>query len=322
MTSIAALAFLGLATAQTFTDRFDYPPGTTIPGYTEQWGNWTATGGTIRTQTIPSHQHLTRDGSLDRDACVEVLAHYDVFQAQASYLGPVLGHVNMGIASQYLVLRLEDAGAPSGGWDSFGVYRYVDSLITSLNVGGTLTPPARSVRARLQVTDEPGGARHVQVFLDTNLDGLWDVTRDATPALVPAQAGRFGVAGFGPAIADDLRYFDATLYLFDPPRVGNPVRFFGRGLPSRNWQGACSLGHSGIPIGGGRAIPLDADALLSVSLSFPGFAGVTDASGNFTMILSVPSAPALVGLRVWCSAVTWSAGIDEIAPDVEVTIVP
>jgi len=322
MSLIAAWTLCGLATAQTFTDRFDYPPGTMIPGWTEQVGNWSATGGTVRTQTLPGHQHLTRNGILDRDACVEVTAHYDVFQAQTSYLGPLVGHRNMGIASIYLMLRLEDAGQPSGGWDTYGVYTYVDSLVTSLNLGGTISPPTRAARARLQVTDDPTGTRRVQLFLDTDLDGRWNVTRDGTPVLLPAQAAGFGIAGFGPAIADDLKYFDATLYLNDPPRVGNPVRLFGRSLPSRNWQGACSLGHSGIPIGGGRAIPLDADALLALSLSFPGFAGVTDASGGFTMTLSIPPAPVLAGLTVWCSAVTWSAGIDEIAPDVEVRIAP
>jgi hypothetical protein len=180
---------------------------------------------------------------------------------------------------------------------------------------------------RLQVIEQAANTR-VQAFIDTNVDGLWDITRDVTTAFgFGTVAGKIGANGYQSAIADELKYFNANLYLAGTPNVGLPVNLNGRGTSGYGYVGACSLGHSGIPLGDGRFIPLDFDPLLLLSLSTPAifsnFSGVVDANGDFVMTLNTPPVPQLAGITIWSSAITYTPnGIIEIAPDVQITFVP
>jgi len=327
--TVVLVLLAGLASAQQFIDPFNYAPGTLIPGYTEQRGNWVATGTTVQSQSGVTFQELTHDTFLDRDACVETVAIYDTTLPGLMYTGPIVRHNGAGAAATYFMVKLQDNGVPRDGWDTYWVYYYNGASFQFLVAGsnGAITPPSLGVRARLQVIEEAANVR-VQVFLDTNLDGNWDITREFLTALgFGTAAGKIGVNGYQNAIADDLKYFNANLYLAGTPQVGMPVNLNGRGTSGFGYVGACSLGHSGIPLGDGRVIPLDLDALLLLSLSTPAiftnFSGTVDANGNFVMTLNTPPVPQLAGFTIWSSAVTFTPnGIIEIAPDVQITFVP
>jgi len=89
------------------------------------------------------------------------------------------------------------------------------------------------------------------------------------------------------------------------PRPGATVPFAlsAPGAPGRVYQVALSFGASpGIPVAGGRLIPLNLDHLLLASVTvgapiFNQFLGMLDASGAATARLVVPNQGALIGVR-------------------------
>jgi hypothetical protein len=110
----------------------------------------------------------------------------------------------------------------------------------------------------------------------------------------------------------------AVLSVSSQPTPGATVRF---GLsapraPGRVYQVALSFGTSpGIPLAGGRLIPLNVDHLLFASLTvgpplFNQFLGVLDRSGTGAARLAVPNQSALIGVRFH----TGFAAFDHPAP--------
>src|SRR5690606_6020423 len=189
---------------------------------------------------------------------------------------------------------------------------------------GTISPPTTQARVRLQVIEESGNVR-VQIFIDTDMDGKWDITNEWLSTIGVGSSGNVGINGYRNAIADDFKYFNGTLYLADRPVIGTSVRLLGRATPNTIYQGVCSLGRStGIPLAANRAIPVDFDPLFQVSVSTPAvfqFAGLTTSSGDFTLNFNIPNVPQLNGITVWSSAVTLTTtpfGFVDITPDVEI----
>lgn len=68
----------------------------------------------------------------------------------------------------------------------------------------------------------------------------------------------------------------------------------------------------GIPLGGGRRVPLNPDPLFVLSQTVPavfsGFQGTLNASGVAAMTVNIPASSALVGLRFFLAAVTYNSG--------------
>ena len=50
LTPIVSMVLAMPLVAQNYVDFFNYAAGTTVPGYTEQRGNWTCTGTTVQAQ--------------------------------------------------------------------------------------------------------------------------------------------------------------------------------------------------------------------------------------------------------------------------------
>jgi hypothetical protein len=235
-------------------------------------------------------------------------------------------HTGAGSTATYFMVKAQDNTTPYTGWDRFFVYWYNGASYNVIAAFGDIVPPTPLARIRLQVLDE-GPTTRVQAFLDTDGDGLWNFTRDATTPLGLGVTGKIGINNYQSAKADDLKHFNAALYLAGTPTVGMPVNLNGRATSGYGYLGACSLGHAGIPLADGRIVPLDLDALMLLSLTTPAiftnFSGTVDATGNFVMTLNTPPVPQLAGFTIWSSAVTFTPnGIQEIAPDVQITFVP
>jgi len=312
------------AVSQQFFDPFNYPSSTTIPGYTEQVGDWKAVGGAVECQAGISSQTLIRNGITDLDCCVETLAIYNMSVPGLQRTGPVARFSGSGSSASYFYLKVQDNAAPRDGWDTYWLYHQGTSGSAIIN--GSISPPAKAARARMQLVDEPGLVR-IHVFIDTDLDGRWDITQTATTTRGLGIAGGIGINGARSAQADNLEFYNATLYLPGAPRIGTPVGLKGRGGLNLVYIGACSFGNLGVPIGANRKIPLDVDTLFGASQTLPqifqNFVGLTDVkTGDFTLTVVVPPVPALVGGTIYASAVTADrTGILEIAPDVEITFV-
>ena len=168
--------------------------------------------------------------------------------------------------------------------------------------------PTVLARVRLQAVEEAAGV-HVSVFLDTDLDGLWDITADGLTTTGIGTSGTVGICAYQNAMADEFRYFAGTLAAGAPPIIGTSVALNGRGTPNILYVGACSAGHMGFVIPGGVIVPLDVDPLFNLSLMTPSifqnFSAITAGDGSFTMTLNIPAIPGLVGATVWFAAVTF-----------------
>ena len=306
------------AGAQQFMDGFNYPSGTTIPGYTEHVGDWKATGAEVQAQSGISSQTLVHNQIQGRDVCVEVLAIYDTTIPGIQRTGPIIRFTGSGSSANYFYLKVQDNGTPYNGFDYYFVYYQGGSSVMS----GAM-PETKKARARLQVVDE-GSTVTVQVYIDTDLDGLWDVVASQTTTSGLGVTGGIGINGARSVMADDFKFFDATLYLAGTPRVGTSVNLKGRASANQPYVGGCSFGHTGTPLSATKAIPIDLDNLFVLSITNPvifgNFLGLTDGNGDFTMTLNIPAIPQLAGITIWSTAVTANVqGIMEIAPDVEIT---
>jgi len=327
VTWVAVLAAAAGARAQQFTDPFNYPAGTTIPGYTEQRGDWRATGTAVQASFIGSVVDVvTNDALTDGVACVESVAIHDGTVKRIQAAGPVAWYLGSWPNDFFFAAMVLDVAAPYDGWDSYEVRVYT-GFSYSVVWTGSISPAVPRARIRLQGRSLGGrDPISLDVFFDTNLDGLWELTASRIGHRALLAPGKIGVNGYQGGIVDDVKYFGGALALLDPPRVGTSIRLAGHGGPSLAYQGACSRGHSGIPLGSGLVVPLEIDVLFLLSLTTPtvfaNFAGTTDASGAFTMTIHVPLLPELVGSVIWASALTYSPmGVAEIMPDVEIKFV-
>jgi len=311
--------------AQEFYDPFNLNPGTTIPGYTEHRGDWQATGTAVQSQASVTFQELVNNTYTDLDACAEIVAIYDTKSPNLLYTGPILRYNGAGSTASFFMVKVQDNVTPRNGWDTYFTYFHAGGSWKSFGINGSINPPVMKARVRLQVIDGPTDVQ-VQVYIDTDMDGKWDITRTATTPNGHQTPGKMGINGYRNAIADDLKFFNATLYLQGTPKIGTTVTLPGRGTPKYGYIGACSFGNSGFGIGAGKSIPLSLEPLFFLTLSnilpsiFQSFQGRTDTQGDFTMSLAIPQVPGLVGITIWASAVTISpTGIAEVAPDTEIT---
>jgi hypothetical protein len=318
--AILVLGVFGWAAgAQQFMDGFNYPSGTTIPGYTEHVGDWKATGAEVQGQSGKVGQTLIHNQIQGKDACVEVLAIFDPLSpTNIQRAGPIARFTGSGSSASYFYLKVQDNGSPYNGFDYYFVYYQGGSSVMS----GAM-PETKKARVRLQVVDE-GANVNVQVYIDTDMDGLWNVVASRTSTNGLGVKGGVGINGSQSVMADDFKFFNATLYLAGTPKVGTSVNLKGRASANQPYVGGCSFGHTGTPLTPSQAIPIDLDNLFALSITNPvifgNFLGLTDGNGDFTMTLNIPAIPQLAGITIWSTAVTATVqGIMEIAPDVEIT---
>lgn len=111
------------------------------------------------------------------------------------------------------------------------------------------------------------------------------------------------------------------------PVPGGEIRFVLRGAPAVSYQAAASLGNSGIPVSGGRTIPLALDPLLVLSVSntlptvFKQFSGVCDARGDAAISIVLPASSGLKGITLHVGFVNLGGGaVLNISNDHAVTI--
>lgn len=121
------------------------------------------------------------------------------------------------------------------------------------------------------------------------------------------------------ALIDDLTVTDyddgVRLGLSGSSKIGQTVTLNLTAARSANrvYAAGAALAESpGIPVAGGRTIPLRPDALFQSFAYLPGifqgFFGVLNASGSGTARIAIPAAPALVGIEIHAAFVTLELG--------------
>ena len=321
---ILPLVLTQAAAGQAFIDPFNLPTGTLIPGYTEQRGDWMATGTRVQSSVLTTHQELTLDGFLAKDVCVDVMAEYDVSTPTLQYEGPLCRYTGSGSAASYFMFKIQDNSSGSGSFNTAYLYWYDGSGWTYLVPSITIAPTTRA-RVRLQVVDRAADVL-VTGRIDSNDDGTWDYEVQATTTLGFGVTGNVGVVGYRNGLADDFSFYNVPVYR-DPlgplaiPSTGNV--FQGSGNPGDLFIGGLSGSRAAVPLplGGPFFLPVDWDYLFNLTVFVlpslvPGFTGVIDANGDFQITLDVPNAPALSGITIYGVAATFSgASLSGITPD-------
>lgn len=166
-----------------------------------------------------------------------------------------------------------------------------------------LTTPTQSAIIRLITL-----GNQATVHVDLDKDGIFDQIigpRTLTATLGP---GRVGVSITSNCEVDNWKYYDAVLQPQPAalPRIGTNYNLdLSTPSPTVPWLGLAALGNTGFTFGA-RAIPVSPDfmAVGTFGNAGFGFAGATDTAGNAVMSIVIPAIPAIVGMRLFTSAVT------------------
>ena len=330
---IAAIILLAVAVSargQSLVDRFESPPSSVIPNWSVEFGgDWQATGTAAQSDTNTGWQFLLRDSVTDRDCVVEGLVRYDG-PSHLQFAGPMARTtIEGGVLRTYLVKSQDNSRYGTGAFNTGYIYYYESPLVfVRLAVFGFLRP-STLIRTRMLVMDEPGAVR-IMGYWDLDLDGVWDHRIAVLGSWRLQETGGVGLNGFSRCFADEWRYFDACLYARNPDfRPGETLELVARGRPDAVYLAGSSFFNTGIPVGGGKAVPLYPDALLVLSRSSPAifqdFTGVLNADGDAVLRIAVPNEPALVGTVFYTAFLTLSATnpgrVDEVSNDEQARIV-
>jgi len=317
LTIVAVLlgAMALLAGAQVYSDSFNYPNTTNVPGWNESVGDWSIQNGEL----VSAHQFLWQYIVLDRYSELNACLQMTIIAVPSTQFYQDGGGTLRYSTSSNVMCKIQDNNR-SGDFDRCYVY----------------DRPGSAANAAISPTTKRGTVRFFTIDtelvcqVDADLDGKWDLTVSKQTAQTPT-AGKPGIHGLGGIHADDFKYFNAVARL-DPtsqtPSVGSFITFQLKGPPGKIYQCACSFGNTGFLIDPVRRIPLNVDNLMVLSilnpLWFQRFAGSLDASGDAKAGLLIPNAPALRGQTFYFGMIVLDSSapssIGNISNDVRVDI--
>lgn len=284
--------------AQAFSDSFSYPNGAAIPGWTQQRGTWQVQGGRLSSTAGSTWSYITKDGITATNSVVDGTFYFST-AAAVQFGGLTSRHPGGSADANLLMAKIQNNGGVAD-FDRVFCYERSGNGSTYADIpGGTIAARCRMITLGNEFRFE----------VDADMNGLFEQSLAANPITVVTGAGMVGMTAFQTSEMDDFSYFDAVLVpqAGATPRVGTNYDLrLASTTPGSPFIGMLSSGKAGLPIGGGRAIPLTADGILgaSIGLAALGLAGVTDANGNATTAIPIPSIPSLIGARLYTSFFT------------------
>jgi hypothetical protein len=323
---LLALPFLALLlasslSAQFFTETFSYPSGPTVPGWTAASGTWEIKNGRLAA-TGSGWRYINKDGFSAKDCVLD--GEFFLVTSSLQFGGLTVRHPGGNSTSSLVMCKIQNNSSP-GPATAFNRCYIYEQPGSSVYMDVPLPRPT-SVYCRMIMLDQ-----NAWMLVDADKDGLFEMT--VGPKVVNSihSPGLVGMNSYGPCEMDNFKFYNAVITgdAGNPkPQPGNTLQFNLRGAPSTAYQAASSLGRSGIPVGSGRVVPLDADPLFFLSASgavpqlFGNYAYVLDPTGNGFVRVGLPQIPALVGVTFFTAFVTYDAsGITGISNDHQVTIV-
>jgi len=311
--------FLGvpalLAGAQVYSDSFNYPDGTNVPGWNESVGDWSIQN----RQLVSEHRFLWQYIVLDRFQELNACLQMTVIAVPSTQFYQDGGATLRYSTSSNVMCKIQDNDR-NGDFDRCYVY----------------DRPGAAANAAISPVTKRGTVRFFAIDLDlvcqidADLDGKWDLTVSKQTAQTPT-AGKIGIHGLGGVMVDDFKFFNAVARI-DPasqtPSIGSFVTFQLKGPPNQIYQCACSLGNAGFPLDPVRRIPLDVDNLMILSILNPAlfqrFAGRLDSNGDGKADVAIPKIVALRGQTFYFGMVVLDPNapnmIGNISNDVRVDI--
>lgn len=317
--TVAALACMGTLQAQAWGDAFNYAAGTTIGNWNEFLRDWQSDGTQAVSENIRNYQHLTNttDTTTSRDCCVDVVVNVNPAGQTLQFGGVIIRANDPGsgsFGSDLIHLKAQ------GGLSGFNrAWLYENSVTGSLsNTSAAMTSSTRA-RVRVLAIDSRVVGR-----IDHDMDGSWDVSLTKTVTL-PVKMGPVGLCGYGGAIMDDFRHFNAVLLestTSPAPNPGNTIELAMRGDANATYVAAISAGTGPIALGPTSGIPLSPDNFFFASLQgvFGNLVGVLDRNGDGTLKIAIPNVPGLAGISFYTAYVNAQPGITHISNDHQTTI--
>lgn|GEM_PF-3626141 len=185
-----------------FCDDFNIENTTTIPGWTEQSGDWQIFNYMLKMSGEVDYiwRYITVDGSAQADGCITGRAIYGSL-SQVKFVG-LVGRYNS--LNDWILFKIQD-NDNVGYWDSWWLY------VNGFEVGKN-TLQNYGTDAIIQMEYE---GTNVIVKIDSDRDGIWDFTHSTTVSYTAT--GLCGVAGYVNAFMDD--YCCGEECRFDPVSI-------------------------------------------------------------------------------------------------------
>jgi len=321
LASVTVLLIAGALGAQVWTDDFSYQPGTQVGSWVEHLKDWTATGTQAQAQPVTNYGHMTQPKLTFQDCVADVEVEYNSQNGGLQFAGVILranGPSQGSFGYDLLLIKAQ-------GSSNFNrAYLYEHSQTGSLSAVSVAITAFTKGRVRLAVIDSRLVAR-----IDTNNDGKFDTTITKNVSL-PVKSGPVGVCGYNGSFVDNYRLYDAVILddaATPAPKPGNEYKMVLRGFPGATYQAATALSNAGIPIGGGRVIPLGVDSMLFASATnvlptlFKNYLGNLDGKGDGAISIALPNLPALTGVTLYTAFVNFKGStILTTSNDHQVTI--
>ena len=295
--SLLMLFLAGGLPAQQFTETFPFPDGPLIPGWTQQTSAWVVKNQRVTQTSGAVWSYLTLDAFPNLAACAVDVDVYFPTTPILCFGGPCARHPGGSGSVGQVMAKVQG----SASFNIFYVYEQPGSAVSS----SLAATPSATMRLIVR-------GRTAWSMVDTNMDGIFDSTtlQRVFAATTTKDRGLAGIDAYNTAEMDNFKLYDAVLQADATtlPKIGTTYKMsftaeLVNGLPTP-WIVALSLGKAGIPVLGGRQLPLTLDPLFNASLGF-GMSGLLQTSApDGTASISLPGDPALVGLRVFAAGVT------------------
>lgn len=320
--TLVILILLGSSlSAQILVEPFNYPNGPNIPGWTTVNGSWSINNGRL-SATGSGWRYINRTGLTAKDCVMD--AEFFLITSATQFGGLTARHPGGSSTTNLVMCKIQNNSTPGPKTALNRCYIYEQP-------GGSVfkdipNPRPTSAFCRMIILD-----KDTWMLIDADKDGIFEMTVGPKVLTSVFTSGLAGMNSYGPCEMDNFKFYNAVI-INDPgnptPRPGVALQFNLRGQPSFGYQAASSLGRTGIPIGSGRMIPLDADPLFFLSVSgavptlFANYSYVLDPGGNGFVKVVLPNIPALVGITIFTAFITFdSTGINGVSNDHQVTIV-
>jgi hypothetical protein len=304
---LALLTLLALSptlAAQEYIERFDYPDGTAIPGWTEHQGGDFQIQNKQLILTSGSHSYATIDKFLKIGDCVIDVECIYPAGSGVRYAGASARHDGSATENGLVQLKVQD-NSSSGNWNRVFLYERPGSSLYL-----DMTPPSTRCVARLFVK-----GNQAWFHIDLDMDGYFELRSNVkTFASASTNAdGRIGVTAYSNAIMDNWKFYNAQLSpatIGDQPKIGNTFDMVlsapqnevgGNKLPTP-WIGWMSFKAGELPLPDGRGIPFD------IFSSFQLWSGtIMPNTPVGKMSLPIPNDKNLIGARLFANAITVGA---------------
>jgi hypothetical protein len=309
--SLLLLSVLALSTAghaQIYTETFDGPG---LPaGWQVRSGTWAIVGGQA-TVTAGATSYMTLPAIKLLNCVVEADVYWG---GQAVQLGGVAGRHGGTATEDCVMMKVQSNSTAPLGFDTLWNYERPGGVVAQTGISPVMT----KTRIRMLIVGNQGWLQ-----LDSTQDGIYDMTVGPKAYTGHTTAGEVGIVGFRSgavsATIDNFAVYDAVLMESTgaTPKIGTTYNMTLTTQQTTAMPFICAMSLSnggtvngnlgGLPIGGGRFIPLGADPLFDASLAAGGaigLTGITDAAGVGNPKLVIPNMPALIGIGIHVAGIT------------------